>query len=36
MSNTVVNFIKQLLDPDPNKRLGGINGASDVKQHIWL
>lgn len=34
--DVVIDFIKCLLIIDPKKRLGGKNGAGDVKKHKWF
>ena len=36
LSNESYDFIKKLLEKDPNKRLGALNGINDLKKHPWL
>ena len=35
-SADAADFINQVLERDPEKRLGAKNGVSDLKQHPWL
>uniref|UniRef100_A0A7S1XE55 non-specific serine/threonine protein kinase n=1 Tax=Compsopogon caeruleus TaxID=31354 RepID=A0A7S1XE55_9RHOD len=36
VSKDCKNFVRSLLKKDVSKRLGGTNGATDIKAHAWL
>ena len=36
LSNECFDFIKKLMEKEPNKRLGFIGGVNDLKRHNWL
>ena len=36
ISEEVQDLLLRLLHKDPNKRLGHINGAKDIKKHPWF
>lgn len=35
LNHEVVSLMKQLLERNPMKRIGSINGVEDIKQHEW-
>lgn len=36
LSEEVQDLLLRLLQKDPNKRIGHINGAKDIKKHPWF
>ena len=36
LSQDCMDFIKRMLDKNPETRLGGINGSDEVLDHPWL